>query len=72
VLAGDDRLDVDPAYLRVGDTFIQLFRLSVPSEAASGALLLQVGVYDPETGARVQTESGDDRLVLTTLTWAGP
>jgi 4-amino-4-deoxy-L-arabinose transferase-like glycosyltransferase len=69
VLAGDDRLDVDPAYLRAGDEFIQLFVLSVPAELAAGEYRLQVGVYDPQTGARVLTETGEDRLVLTSVTW---
>jgi hypothetical protein len=67
VLAGDDRLDVDPAYLRAGDEFIQRFELALPVDLAAGDYVVQVGVYDPESGARVPLTSGEDRLVLTQL-----
>jgi hypothetical protein len=70
VLAGDDRLDVDPAYLRAGDTFVQWQHLEVMALLAPGAeLVLQVGVYDPQSGARVPTANGEDRLVLTRVSW---
>jgi hypothetical protein len=73
VLAGDDRLDVDPATLRPGDEFVQWQHLETLAMLAPGAETpLQVGLYDPQTGARVRTATGDDRLVLTTLTWVRP
>jgi hypothetical protein len=67
VLAGDDRLDLDPAYLRAGDEFIQRFQLALPAGLAAGEYVVQVGLYDPATGARVPLANGEDRLVLTTL-----
>jgi hypothetical protein len=67
VLSGDDRLDVDPATLRPGDTFLQLFILPLPGDLAPGAYSLQVGLYDPATGARVPLAAGGDALRLTTL-----
>lgn len=70
VLAGDDRLDVDPATLRPGDVFVQWQHLETLALLASGAEVpLQVGLYDPQTGVRVRTETGDDRLILTRLQW---
>jgi hypothetical protein len=70
VLAGDDRLDVDPAYLRAGDEFIQRQRLETMALLAEGvAVPLQIGLYDPQTGVRVLTTTGDDRLLLTRVTW---
>jgi hypothetical protein len=67
VLAGEDRLDVDPATLRPGDTFLQLFRLSLPADLMPGAYPFQIGLYDPGSGARVVLTSGADALRLTTL-----
>lgn len=69
VLAGDDRLEVDPAYLRAGDEFIQKFTLAPPANLTAGEYVLQVGLYDPQTGVRLRTEAGDDRLILTRLSW---
>jgi hypothetical protein len=62
VLAGDDRLDVDPAALRPGDTFIQRFVLELPG--APGRYPVQVGIYDPAGGTRVPLEDGGDALRL--------
>jgi hypothetical protein len=67
VLAGDDRLDLDPAYLRAGDEFIQRFQLALPAGLAAGDYVVQVGLYDPATSVRVPLVNGEDRLVLTTL-----
>jgi hypothetical protein len=64
VLAGDDRLDLDPATLRPGDSFVQRFEFAVES-APSGTYPVQVGVYDPATGARVPLEGGLEALRLT-------
>jgi hypothetical protein len=66
VLVGDDRLDVDPATLRAGDAFIQRFEFQV-SAVPAGAYPLQVGLYDPDTGARVPLDTGRDSLRLTEL-----
>ncbi len=69
VVVGDDRLDVDPATLRAGDEFIQLFRFALPADLAPGEYRLQVGLYDPLSGVRVSTLPGEDRLLLTRLVW---
>ena len=66
-MAGDDELDVDPATLRPGDTFVQSFAITVPAGIAPGSYLLRVGVYDPATGARLPQLSGEDGLVLQVL-----
>ena len=67
VLTGEDRLDVDPATLQPGDTFLQLFILPLPDGLTPAAYPLQVGLYDPATGARVPLTTGEDALRLTTL-----
>jgi hypothetical protein len=65
VLAGDDRLDVDPATLRAGDVFIQRFAWALPAEP--GRYPVQVGIYDPASGARATLQSGEDALRLTVI-----
>jgi hypothetical protein len=67
VLAGEDRLDVDPATLRPGDSFVQLLLIALPADAAPGAYPVQIGLYDPASGARVPLTTGEDALRLTTL-----
>ncbi|MCC6188605.1 MAG: glycosyltransferase family 39 protein [Anaerolineales bacterium] len=66
-LVGDDRLDLDPATLRPGDTFIQRFEFAVPSPLPAGAYTVQIGLYDPLTGARLPLDGGGDSLRLTEL-----
>jgi hypothetical protein len=70
-LAGDDRLDVDPATLRWGDSFVQAFVIAVPPGLPPGAYPVQVGLYDSGSGARVRLaapiSAGDDGLILTSL-----
>lgn len=68
VRASGDRLDVDPATLRSGDTFVQLFALALPAGTPPADYLLQVGLYTPPTGARVPLADGGDALPLQTLT----
>jgi len=65
--AGDDQLDVDPATLRPGDSFVQSFAIAVPASLPAGNYRLRVGVYDPASGARVPLASGEDGLVLQSL-----
>jgi 4-amino-4-deoxy-L-arabinose transferase-like glycosyltransferase len=67
VLAGDDRMDVDPARLRPGDTFIQTFQFAPPAEAPAGRYDLQIGLYDPKSGRRLHVMGGTDRVLLTRL-----
>jgi hypothetical protein len=61
-LAGDDGLWVDPAALRGGDVFVQAHR---PALAAGATPVTAViGLYDPKTGERVLTETGEDHIRL--------
>ncbi|MCC7362404.1 MAG: glycosyltransferase family 39 protein [Anaerolineales bacterium] len=68
LLVGGDRLDVDPATLRPGDSFVQVFALSLPADAPAADYAVQVGLYAPDTGARVPLADGHDALRLLTLT----
>ncbi len=60
LLAGDDGLWVDPTTLQSGDLFVQQHRLVVP-EMSEGETAV-FGLYDPLTGERILTETGQDRL----------
>src|SRR5690606_8199271 len=66
-VAGGDRLDVDPATLRAGDTFAQRFEIPLPPDLPAGRYRVQVGVYDPATGARVPLAAGGDAARLADL-----
>jgi hypothetical protein len=66
---GDDQLDVDPATLRAGDTFVQMTAIPLPGDLPAGQYALQVGLYDPASGARVPLAGGQDGLVLQMLEW---
>ncbi len=68
VLAGDDRLDVDPATLRPGDEFLQAFRFTLPADLPPGEYPVEMGLYHPVSGERIPLTTGDDHLRLTTLT----
>jgi 4-amino-4-deoxy-L-arabinose transferase-like glycosyltransferase len=57
-LGGEDGLWVDPQTLHVGDVFRQQHRLPAPQ--AGQAAALAVGLYDPLTGERWETETGQD------------
>jgi hypothetical protein len=68
-LVGDDALGVDPLTLVSGDRFVQIHRLSLAADAPAASYTLEIGLYDPYTGARwpvrgaaVSPES--DRLIL--------
>jgi 4-amino-4-deoxy-L-arabinose transferase-like glycosyltransferase len=65
--AGDDRLDLDPATLQPGDSFVQAFVIAVPPGLALGTYPVQIGLYDPASGARVRLAGGGDSLILTPL-----
>ena len=67
LLAGDDRLDLDPATLRPGDSFVQVFVIAVPASLAAGSYPVQVGLYDSASGARLPLASGGDGLILQSL-----
>ena len=61
-LAGDDGLWVDPEMLRPGDVFRQQHRLQEP--AGGAAAIVAVGLYDPLTGQRWETETGQDAVQI--------
>lgn len=65
LLAGDDGLWVDPLTLHTGDVFLQRHLLSAPADSQPAAVVF--GLYDPMSGERILTTSGDDavRLELT-------
>jgi len=67
--AGDDQLDVDPATLRPGDSFVQATAITLPPDLEAARYALQVGLYNPASGARVPLANGEDGLVLQTLDW---
>lgn len=68
LLMGDDRLDVDPATLRPGDDFLQVFRFTLPADLPPGDYPVEIGLYNPLSGERIPLNTGDDFLRLTTLT----
>jgi len=59
-LTGDDGLWVDPVTLQVGDRWLQQHFLV--DEGGSAAAIF--GLYDPFTGTRILTDSGQDHLRL--------
>ncbi|MCP4536121.1 MAG: glycosyltransferase family 39 protein [Chloroflexi bacterium] len=61
-LAGDDGLWVDPLTLQSGDRFVQIHRLTLPSDASAGPYTLALGLYDPLTGDRWPTLQNDGQL----------
>jgi hypothetical protein len=67
VLAGGDRMDVDPASLRPGDTFIQTFEIAPPADTAAGRYDLQIGIYRPDSGMRLHVMDGSDRVLLASI-----
>lgn len=59
-IAGDDGFWVDPVTLQAGDKWIQRHYL----ERTEQAVLIAIGLYDPQTGNRILTESGEDHLSI--------
>ena len=68
LLVGDDRLDVDPATLRPGDSLVQVFEFALPADTPAAGYAVQVGLYAPDTGTRVPLADGGEALRLLTLT----
>jgi hypothetical protein len=61
-----DGLGVDPNGLRPGDVLLHIHRFTVAPDAPPGRYWLQVGLYDPETMARLPLAGHEsDRLLLT-------
>ncbi len=59
----DDGLWLDPYSLRPGDRFIQFHRFEA-APSATVPVRCRLGLYDPLTGERWRTPSGDDHLLL--------
>jgi hypothetical protein len=67
-MAQDDRLDVPAELWHTGDWIVQVSHVALPADARPAAIA--IGLYNPDTGARLPIKldgSTDDRLVLTTL-----
>jgi len=58
ILTQHDGLDVATAMLRAGDVVLQLHQLPAP-DVGSQAQWLEIGVYEPETGARPAARTAD-------------
>jgi hypothetical protein len=71
VVAQHDGLDVQLRGLRAGDWFAQLHELPIAADLPPGHYALQIGVYDPGTGARLTQANGSDRMLLEPLTVVG-
>jgi 4-amino-4-deoxy-L-arabinose transferase-like glycosyltransferase len=63
LVAQEDRLDVAPETLHVGDEFLQTHRVALAGDAPSGAYRVAFGLYSPETNVRVPV-AGSDQVEL--------
>ena len=63
MIGGDDRLNVLVESLRPADVFIQINRLPRPAQASCAPCRIRVGVYNPDTGERLRTATGDSLLL---------
>jgi len=63
MIGSDDRLNVLASSLRPGDVFVQVNRLPRPAQADCAPCRVKLGVYNPETGARMSAPSGDSVLL---------
>jgi len=63
MIGGDDRLSVLVESLRTGDVFVQLNRLPRPAQANCAPCSVRFGVYNPDTGERLHTATGDSILL---------
>jgi hypothetical protein len=68
--AVDDGLWVDPLTLQVGDRFVQIHRLVVLPDKP-GPYVLELGLYDPLTGARWDVLDASGRVVADHVELAG-
>jgi 4-amino-4-deoxy-L-arabinose transferase-like glycosyltransferase len=57
----EDRLDVAPETLRVGDEFLQTHRMALADDAPPGTYHVAIGLYSPVTNLRVPVV-GSDRV----------
>ena len=59
LIAQEDRLDVAPETLHVGDEFVQTHRVVLPGDAQAGTYRVRIGLYSPVTSVRVPVDGGD-------------
>jgi hypothetical protein len=59
IIAQSDVLGVPATQWREGDVIIQAHDLTLPGDAPAGPYALAIGMYDPESGARLQSGDGD-------------
>ena len=63
-----DGFGANPDSLRPGDLLLHVHRLATAPDAPPGRYWLQIGLYNPETGARLPVAGYDtDRLLLTQI-----
>ncbi len=68
IIAQHDGLDLRVSALQTGDEFAQLHPLALDN-LPPGTYDVCVGVYDPATGVRLQLPTGEDGVILQTLTY---
>jgi hypothetical protein len=64
LIAQEDRLDVAPETLHVGDEFVQTHRVVLPGDAPAGTYRVQIGLYSPVTSLRLPVDGGDSVTLM--------
>ena len=72
VVVGDDREDLNFATVQAGDQFWQMNSVTLPADLAPGKYAIEIGWYQPETGARLKLADGSDRFLLAPLEVIAP
>lgn len=72
VVVGDDREDLNFVTLSAGTSFWQISQLTLPDNLPPGQYQVEVGWYNPETGARLTRSDGSDRYRLPSLEVIAP
>ena len=65
IVSQEDALGAPATHWQPGDILIQQHRIALPDSV--GPLSMHLGVYDPDTGLRLQTANGADSYVLDVL-----
>ncbi|MDE3087967.1 MAG: DUF2723 domain-containing protein [Chloroflexota bacterium] len=50
-----------------GEYLTDVHTMTLPTDLPAGAYTIEIGVYDPATGARLNTADGQDHLILTSV-----
>lgn len=67
IVAQDDRLDAPASSWQAGDAFVQIHRLLIRQDVATGSYRLFVGVYLPPNNVRLHLADGSDAIAIGTL-----